>query len=225
MDSGGMGPGGCAKWHDERQRSQLLSRRHSPCFAHVEFEASMKTKPDQVIVHRIEMQQKEREIAEGLAFSMMAKNYLSPLVGVMGSPLALATIVGLWVAYLTKYLGGGWLEQNWDATVEEVKDWLEPQNLVVGGLGAIIGAIIGLPFGGVGAVAGAAIGGVAGGAVVEGVEYITEEGPAWATPEEAAKNREAVKRHALAMLIVTTIGAKKFVDEAVELKEWVTGGR
>jgi len=185
----------------------------------------MKTKPDRVVVHRIEMQQKERQIAEGLALSMMAKNWSAPLVGILGSPLALATIVGLWIAYLSKYLGDGWIAQNWDATVEEVNDWLEPQNLVVGGLGAIIGAIIGLPFGGVGAIAGAAIGGVAGGAMVEGVEHITEEGPAWATPEEAAKNREKVKRHALAVLIVTTIGAKKFVDEVTELKEWVTGGR
>ena len=183
----------------------------------------MKTKPTSVVVHRIELQQKEREIAEGLAISMMAKNWSAPLVGILGSPLALATIVGLWIAYLSKYLGDGWIAQNWDATVEEVNDWLEPQNLVVGGLGAIIGAIIGLPFGGVGAIAGAAIGGVAGGAVVEGVEYITEEGPAWATPEEAAKNREAVKRHALAVLIVTTIGAKKFVDEVSEGVAWVTG--
>jgi len=183
----------------------------------------MKTKPTSVVVHRIELQQKEREIAEGLAISMMAKNWSAPLVGIMGSPLALATIIGLWIAYLSKYLGDGWIAQNWDATVEEVNDWLEPQNLVVGGLGAIIGAIIGLPFGGIGAVAGAAIGGVAGGAIVEGVEHITEEGPAWTSPEEAAKNREKVKRHALAIMIVATIGAKKFVDEVNEGVAWVSG--
>jgi len=185
----------------------------------------MKTKPDRVVVHRIEMQQKERQIAEGLALSMMAKNWSAPIVGILGSPLAMATIIGMWIAYLSKYLPEGWVAQQWDATVEEVMDWLEPQNLVVGGLGAIIGGIFGSALGPLGTIAGAAVGGVAGGAIVEGVEHITEEGPAWATPEEAERNREKVKRHALAVLIVTTIGAKKFVDEATELKEWVTGGR
>jgi len=173
------------------------------------------------------MQQKEREIAEGLALSMMAKNWSAPLVGILGSPLALATVLGLWIAYLTKYLGGGWIEQNWDATVEEVEDWLEPQNLIVGGLGAIIGAIFGSALGPLGTIAGAAVGGVAGGAIVEGVEHITEEGPAWADPEVAAANRAAAKeyiqRHGLAVMIVTTIGAKKFVDEANDLVGWVTG--
>jgi len=176
----------------------------------------LKTKPTEVIVHRIELQQKEREIAEGLAYSLMAKNFTAPIVGLLSSPLALATIVGLWIAYLSRYLGGGWIEQNWDATVEEVMDWLEPQNLIVGGLGALIGFVLGGPLG-------AAIGGVAGGAAVEGIEHITEEGPAWASPEEAAENRAWARRHATAILIVTTIGAKKFVDEATDLVGFVTG--
>jgi len=176
----------------------------------------LKTKPTEVIVHRIELQQKEREIAEGLAYSLMAKNFTAPIVGLLSSPLALATIVGLWIAYLSRYLGGGWIEQNWDSTVEEVMDWLEPQNLIVGGLGALIGFVLGGPLG-------AAIGGVAGGAAVEGIEHITEEGPAWASPEEAAENRAWARRHATAILIVTTIGAKKFVDEATDLVGFVTG--
>jgi len=176
----------------------------------------LKTKPTEVIVHRIELQQKEREIAEGLAYSLMAKNFTAPIVGILSSPLALATIVGLWIAYLSRYLGGGWIEQNWDATVEEVMDWLEPQNLIVGGLGALIGFVLGGPLG-------AAVGGVAGGVAVEGVEHITEEGPAWASPEEAAENRAWARRHATAILIVTTIGAKKFVDEASDLVGFVTG--
>jgi len=180
----------------------------------------LKTKPTEVIVHRIELQQKEREIAEGLAYSLMAKNFTAPLVGILSSPLALATIVGLWIAYLSKYLGDGWLAQNWDATVEEVMDWLEPQNLVVGGLGALIGFFLGGPLG-------AAVGGVAGGAAVEGIEHITEEGPAWADPEVAAANRAAAKEylqlHTTAIMIVATIGAKKFVDEASDLVGFVTG--
>jgi len=176
----------------------------------------MKTKPDRVVVHRIEMQQKEREIAEGLALSMMAKNWSAPLVGILGSPLALATIVGLWIAYLSKYLGDGWIAQHWDATVAEIEDWLEPQNLIVGGLGALIGGLLGGPLG-------ALVGGVAGGVAVEGVEHITEEGPAWASPEQAAANRRRLRIHTTAVLMVATIGAKKFVDEASDLVGWVTG--
>ena len=216
MDSGGVGVSRCAKWHDQRQRGRLLSRWDSPSLTVLGFEPSMKTKPTSVVVHRIELQQKEREIAEGLAFSMMAKNWSAPLVGILGSPLALATIIGFWIAYLSRYLGGGWIEQNWDATVEEVMDWLEPQNLAVGGIGALIGFLLGGPLG-------AVVGGVAGGVAVEGVEHITEEGPAWASPEEAAKNREALERHAIAVMIVVTIGAKKFVDEVNEGVAWVTG--
>jgi len=117
MDSGGVGVSRCAKWDDKRQRGQLLSGRYRPSLGDMGFEASMKTKPDRVVVHRIEMQQKEREIAEGLALSMMAKNWSAPLVGILGSPLALATIVGLWIAYLSKYLGDGWIAQHWDSTV------------------------------------------------------------------------------------------------------------
>jgi len=147
MDSGGVGVSRCAKWDDKRQRGQLFGRRDSPSLDDMGFEASMKTKPDRVVVHRIEMQQKEREIAEGLALSMMAKNWSAPLVGILGSPLALATIVGLWIAYLSKYLGDGWIAQHWDATVEEVMDWLEPQNLIVGGFGALIGGLLGGPIG------------------------------------------------------------------------------
>jgi len=176
----------------------------------------MKTKPDRVVVHRIEMQQKEREIAEGLALSMMAKNWSAPLVGILGSPIALATIVGLWIAYLSKYLGDGWMNQLWDATVEEVMDWLEPQNLVVGGLGALIGGLLGGPLG-------AAVGGVVGGVAVEGVEHITEEGPAWASPEEAAANRAWIERHTTAVVIVATIGAKKFVETISDPIGFVTG--
>jgi len=212
VDSCGVGPGG----YDERQRGRLLSRRHSLNLAHLGRVRKLKTKPTEVIVHRIELQQKEREIAEGLAYSLMAKNFTAPLVGILSSPLALATIVGIWIAYLSRYLGGGWIEQNWDATVEEVMDWLEPQNLIVGGLGALIGFLLGGPLG-------AAVGGVAGGAAVEGVEHITEEGPAWASPEEAAENRAWLRRHATAVMIVTTIGAKKFVDEAGDLVGFVTG--
>jgi len=169
------------------------------------------------------MQQKEREIAEGLALSMMAKNWSAPLVGIMGSPLALATIIGIWIAYLSKYLGGTFVEENWDATLEEVMDWLEPQNLIGGGIGAIIGFIFGLPFGGVGAIAGAAIGGTAGSGLVEVGEYIQESMTEEATPEEKAAAQEYILKHRTAVTILATVAAKKFVDEANDLKEWVTG--
>jgi len=197
----------------------MVSGGDHPCLGDVGFEPSMKTKPDQVVVHRIELQQKEREIAEGLAFSLMAKNYTAPLVGILGSPLALATIVGLWIAYLSRYLGGGWIEQNWDSTVEEVMDWLEPQNLIGGGLGAIIGYLLGGPWGG-------RIGVVAGSGLVEVSEYISETAELPTLEEQAeqqAAAKEYIQLHTTAVLIVATIGAKKFVDEAADLVGVVTG--
>ena len=59
------------------------------------------------------------------------------------------------------------MDPNWreiveDMTPEQVNDWLETQNLVLGGIGAIIGLILGGPVG-------AGIGGVVGGGVANSI--------------------------------------------------------
>jgi len=145
-----------------------------------------KPKPDEVIRHEIVLGRAERQIVRDLQLSYTFNRVATPLTQLSPSgALALSALGLLTIDYILDSIG---LDPDWkaiiaDMTPEQIKDWFESQNLVGGGIGAILGAIIGLPFGGVGAIIGAAAGGVAGGAVVEGAEWAGETGPAWMTPE------------------------------------------
>ena len=59
-----------------------------------------KSKPTQVIVHRIELQEKEREMMETLIVGKTARNIVEPAIAVGG----------LYVAYKTAYALHGWGE-------------------------------------------------------------------------------------------------------------------
>jgi len=56
-----------------------------------------KRKPDQVIVHRVELQEKERESLEFMAMSFAAKNY-SASIGNLVTPVLGATATGVGAA-------------------------------------------------------------------------------------------------------------------------------
>ena len=63
-----------------------------------------KSKPTQVIVHRIELQEKEREMMEVLVAGKTAKNILEPAIAVGG----------VWVAYKSAKALHGWGEDWYD---------------------------------------------------------------------------------------------------------------
>jgi len=153
-----------------------------------------KRKPDQVIEYRVSLQDKQSEQLDALITAVQVRAFAGPAVEVLSSPVALAAIIGLILASASKYLGVDWEEQVEGKTVEQVADYLETQNLVVGGIFAIIGGLLGGPVG-------AGIGFATGVATVEGLEHITEEGPAWASPEQTEENRRRTKALADAYVV------------------------
>jgi len=132
-----------------------------------------KPKPDEVIRHEIVLGRAEREIVRDLQLSYTANRLLSPFTNLSPSGALLLTGSGLLLLdYVLNDIG---LDPDWkaiiaDMTPEGIADWFETQNLVLGGIGAIIGGLLGGPFG-------AAVGGVGGGIVAEvgeaGVEHVT----------------------------------------------------
>lgn len=125
-----------------------------------------KSKPTQVIVHRIELQQKERELFENALTAYSVNKLVNPITNL--SPSGLVALAALGIFTIDKILDGIGLDPDWkeivkDMTPDQVKDWLETQNLV----GAAAGGLVGLLFGGLG---GAVVGAVGGSAAVEVAE-------------------------------------------------------
>jgi len=127
-----------------------------------------KPKPTSIVRHEIVLGSAERQIARDIQTAYSINRIASPLTNMSASGFVLAggTAIVL-IDYLLDHLG---LEFNWreiieDMTPEQVHDWLESQNLIFGGIGAILGLLLtgGNPYG-------AAAGGVAGGVVAEGFE-------------------------------------------------------
>jgi MFS family permease len=145
-----------------------------------------KPKPDEVIRHEIVLGRAEREIVRDLQLSYTANRLLSPFTNLSASGALFLTGSGLLLLdYLLDNIG---LDPDWkaiiaDMTPEGVKDWFETQNLVLGGIGAIIGALLGGPLG-------AAVGGVAGGVVAEVGEDIAGAGVDHVTGQVERSNQE-----------------------------------
>ena len=135
-----------------------------------------KPKPDNVVRHEIVLGRAEREIIRDAQVAYSINRITSPFTGMSTAGFALtgATLLFL-IDYVLDHVG---MDPNWreiveDMTPDQVNDWLETQNLVLGGIGAIIG---GLLTGG--NVFGIAAGAAAGSGVAEVGEAVIEEGNA-----------------------------------------------
>tara|TARA_B100000029_G_C17561770_1_gene953651 strand:- start:510 stop:1016 length:507 start_codon:yes stop_codon:yes gene_type:complete len=141
-----------------------------------------KPKPDEVIRHEIVLGKVERDMMRDTLGAYQFNKISSPLVAGLSDVtfvLTVTAILGYGIGAVLDRVG---LDPNWreivgDLAPDELKDWLETQNLQVGGLGALIGLFLGGPVG-------AAVGGVAGGAIVEGYEEL----------DEATRESDAVQR-------------------------------
>jgi len=153
-----------------------------------------KRKPVQVIEYRISLQDKQSEQLDALITAVQVKAFAGPVVELLSSKVAMLGIIGMILVAASKYLGLDWEDQVEGKTVEQVADWMETQNIVVGGIFAIIGGLMGGPWG-------AGIGFATGVATVEGIEHITEEGPAWASKEQTEENRRRTKALADAYVV------------------------
>jgi len=123
---------------------------------------------------RITLGTKERELLDQATFSYSANRWMTPILGALGDPVFMLTF-GLAIALMIDRLlpGIDWRGITADMTPEQLHDWLETQNIVGGGIGAILGGLLTLPFGA--PWFGAAAGYVAGNIVVEGGEWVVEE--------------------------------------------------
>jgi hypothetical protein len=148
----------------------------------------LKRKPDQVITHRIELQQKEREMLESFTTAYAVKSWSKPFVDIISDNSALLVISAFVVFFLgdkLEKLGlpADWFEITQNMNADEIRDWLEIQNLVGAGIGGSIGlalgAFLGSFLGPFGLFGGAAAGGIAGAAAgsytVEELEDLQKE--------------------------------------------------
>ena len=140
-----------------------------------------KPKPNNIVRHEIVLGRAEREIVRDLQTAYSINRITTPITNMSASGFLVAGGAALLlVDYILDNMG---LDPNWreiiaDMTPEQVHDWLESQNLIFGGIGAIIGGILtgGNPFG-------VAAGAVAGSATAEGLEA-ADEAVASVFPEE-----------------------------------------
>lgn len=137
-----------------------------------------KPKPTSIVRHEIVLGSAERQIARDIQTAYSINRIASPITNMSASGFVVAGGAAIIVIdYILDNLG---LDPNWreiieDLAPEQVSDWLESQNLVLGGLGAILGLLLG-------GWVGAAVGGVAGGVVAEGAEAAWPYLPGWAQP-------------------------------------------
>ena len=163
-------------------------------------------KPDEVVVHRIELGPWERSHIGPLTTSLTAKPWLNTFTEIVKDNSALLFIAGV-LAFLLPDLPPGWREDlgigtDSQGTLATIKDWLELQNLAGGVAGLWGGAWAGAPAGPWGALAGAIAGFFSGLIAVEVGEEISEELQE-AAAEAAALEAEA--RYAAAQTTTTAM--------------------
>jgi len=145
-----------------------------------------KRKPDQVIEYRISLQDKQSEQLDALITAVQVRAFAAPLVEVLSSPVAMLGIVGMILGLASRYLPVGWEDTVEGKTPSQIRDWMEAENILIGGLFAIVGAILFKSPG---------YGYITGVAVVEGLE--AGMGPDWTSPEQAEENRKTIGAYAV----------------------------
>jgi len=115
---------------------------------------------EKVVEHRITLGGKERQMIDELTTAYQVKNIGGTFVDIISSPAIGSLLIGAIVLYLNQKLDPDWQEITSEMTPDQLKDWLETQNLIGGGLGLLLGGILGGPFG-------ALLGGVVGVGAVE----------------------------------------------------------
>ena len=138
-----------------------------------------KSKPDEVVVHRIEFQQHERELLDQIGTAVTFERVASPIISLMKDVTAMAIFLTALIAIfpgILKHLPEGWENiATGDATPEELSKWYDdhtdPLNVGLGTIGAILGALLTKTT--VGAGAGYAVGDLA----AEEIEQVIEDAP------------------------------------------------
>lgn len=120
-----------------------------------------KPKPDNIVRHEIVLGRAERELLDTATTAYTANRVLSPLTEVLSSNAGLLLVSTVLLGYLERYLPENWADMD----DNQLADWFETSNILLGttgfGIGALLGGLVGgLPGaaigGGIGAVGGSA---------------------------------------------------------------------
>lgn len=144
-----------------------------------------KVPPNEVIRHEIVLGKAERELMRNTLEAYQFQKYADPIVKGLSDVTFTVTVAALLAWILGRALDDLGLDPDWreitkDMTPDQVSDWLETQNIVVGGLFALVVALSG------GTALGVVAGGVAGSAIVEGAEGLYE------AADEAARQNDTI---------------------------------
>jgi len=160
-----------------------------------------KRKPDSVTEFRISLQAKQSEQLDALITAVQVRAFAAPLVNILSSPVAMLGIIGMILALASKYLGPGWEEKVEGKTQEQIRDWMEAENIIIGGLFAVVfGILFKSPWTGF----------ATGVAVVEGLE--AGMGPDWTSEEQTEENQKVLGAYAVKALSELNIFASKLRD-------------
>jgi len=100
-----------------------------------------------VVEHRITLGAKERELAQDAQWSYTFGKIGNTASSILSNPVILLGLAG-YIAYkLDELLDPDWRAIISDMTPDQVKDWLETQNLVGATFGGLLGLLVGGPFG------------------------------------------------------------------------------
>lgn len=102
-----------------------------------------------VIEYRVTLGAKERELFQDAQWSYTFGKVGNTISGIMSNPVLLLGLAA-YIAYkLDELLDPDWRTIVADMTPDQIKDWLETQNLVGATIGGIFGLFLGGPFGAV----------------------------------------------------------------------------
>jgi len=100
-----------------------------------------------VIEYRVTLGAKERELVQDAQWSYTFGKIGGTISGIMSNPVILLGL-SAYIAYkLDELLDPDWRAIISDMTPDQVRDWLETQNLVGATIGGIFGLFLGGPFG------------------------------------------------------------------------------
>ena len=85
----------------------------------------MKTKPTQIIVHRIEFQQFERNLLENLNMAVIGSKIIDPIVEILKDVSAMATITSLYLLYRYGEAAADFIGDGYDSAAGVIKDGLK----------------------------------------------------------------------------------------------------
>ena len=110
----------------------------------------------------------ERQIVNDAAFAYQFSRIMNPIVGLLSSPVAMISVIALILTFFQRYLPDGFLDDVKDMTIGQIADYMEAQNIFLGGLFGLAGLV----FGGF---PGAILGVIIGSAAAEELEDISAE--------------------------------------------------